>query len=122
MKPKIIYAKEEPIEESDPGVAALRLVSSQKGAKSITCGVATFSSGAAIALHTHRCEETVVVLEGKATAEVDGQVYQLEKHDTTFVPPLTPHCFRNESDHEMVFAYFYPAVNVSRDPVNASEA
>ena len=114
---KVIYANKEPIDGSDPGVAALRLVSEQKGATSITAGVATFSPDAAIPLHTHPCEETVIILSGKATAHVDGQVYHLETHDTTFVPPLVPHCFLNETNDEMVIAYFYPQIRVSRDPV-----
>lgn len=117
---KVIYSSQVPIDDSDPGVAALRIVDAQKGAKNITCGVATFEPGAAIPLHTHPCEETVVVLEGKATAYVDGQQYQLGRFDTTFVPPLVPHCFVNETDEKMVFVYFYPEINVSRDPVDES--
>ena len=61
-----------------------------------------------------------VVIEGKAAAYVDGQRYPLGKFDTTFVPPLVPHCFVNESDEELVFIYFYPEINVRRDPVDES--
>lgn len=114
---KIIYADQEPIDDGDPGVSAMRLVGAPKGAKNITCGVATFQPGAAIPMHTHPCEETVVMIEGQATAHVDGKEFKLGKFDTTFVPPLVPHCFVNHSDEKMVFAYFYPDVNVSRDPV-----
>ena len=117
---KIIFADQEPIDDGDPGVAAIRLVGAPKGAKSITCGVATFQPGAAIPMHTHPCEETVVMIEGQATAYVDGEEFKLGKFDSTFVPPLVPHCFVNNSDEKMVFTYFYPDVNVSRDPVEKS--
>ena len=114
----VIFAEQQPIDGSDPGVAAIRLVNKQRGANHITCGVATFEPGAEIPMHTHPCEESVIILEGKATAHVDGEVFQLGKYDTTFVPPLVPHCFKNESDQKMVISYFYPAVDVSRDPVD----
>lgn len=83
----------------------------------MTAGVATFAPGAAIPLHTHPCEETVIILEGQATARIDDKIFHLEKYDATIVPPLTPHCFLNESKNLMVIAYFYPAIDVSRDPV-----
>ncbi len=115
---RIVYSREEPIDRSDPGLEALRLVNSGKGARHMTAGVATFSPGSAVFLHTHPCEETVIILEGQATAVVDGNTFQLGKYDATIVPPLVPHCFRNESREPMVIAYFYPDVDVSRDPVD----
>ena len=114
---RIVYSKEEPIDRSDAGLDALRLVNSGKGAQHMTAGVATFSPGSAVFLHTHPCEETVIILEGQATAEIEGKTFQLGKYDATIVPPLVPHCFRNESQQPMVIAYFYPDVDVSRDPV-----
>ena len=118
---RIVYSKEEPIDRSDPGLEALRLVNRRKGARHMTAGVATFSPGSAVFLHTHPCEETVIILEGQATAEVDGKIFQLGKYDATIVPPLVPHCFRNQSRQPMVIAYFYPEVDVSRDPVNSGQ-
>ena len=115
---KIVYAAQQPIDRSDDGVDALRLVNREQGAKTMTAGVATFEPGAAILLHTHPCEETVIILEGQATAHVDGQIFQLGKYDATIVPPGVPHRFLNESGKPMVIAYFYPAIDVSRDPVS----
>ncbi|MSO21694.1 MAG: cupin domain-containing protein [Acidobacteria bacterium] len=115
---KIVYAAQQPIDRSDDGVDALRLVNREQGAKTMTAGVATFEPGSAILLHTHPCEETVIILEGQATAHVDGQIFHLRKYDTTIVPPGVPHRFLNESGKPMVIAYFYPAIDVSRDPVS----
>ena len=83
----------------------------------MTAGVATFEPGAAIPLHTHPCEETVIILHGQAVAQIGERTFDLSAHDATIVPPQTPHCFRNETGEPMMIAYFYPDVDVSRDPV-----
>jgi quercetin dioxygenase-like cupin family protein len=119
---KIVYASELPLDLSDPGVESLRLVNRERGAKTMTAGVATFRPGAAIPLHVHPCEETVIIVEGEATAHIKGQDYQLGKYDTTIVPPNTPHCFLNNSEQPMVIAYFYPAVDVARDELSPTES
>lgn len=117
----VIVASELPVDRSDPGVVALRLVGREQGAMTMTAGVATFEPGAVIPLHTHNCEETVIILEGQATARVDGRAFQLQKYDTTIVPPGIVHGFFNESQQSMVIAYFYPTVNVRRDFVDSGE-
>lgn len=114
--PILRYA-ETPIDAGDAGVAARRLVNAAMGARTITMGVSTFEPGAGIFLHTHPCEETVVILDGEAMAELDGEVFTLGKYDTSFVPPLVPHRFWNASAAPMTICYFYPMAEPSRDPV-----
>jgi quercetin dioxygenase-like cupin family protein len=113
---KIVRASEQAVDRSDPGVDALRLVHRANGAKTMTAGVATFEPGASILLHTHPTEETVIIVEGSATAHVQGKKYSLEKYDTTIMPPNVPHYFENNSDRPMTIAYFYPTADVQRDP------
>ena len=119
---KIVRASELPVDTSDTGVQALRLVNRDRGARTMTAGVATFEPGAAIPLHTHPCEETVVILKGRAVAQIEDRTFHLSTHDATIVPPRTPHCFRNETREPMTIAYFYPDVDVSRDPVEDDSA
>ena len=111
-----------PIDPGDPGVAARRMINTAMGATSITMGISTFEPGAGIFLHTHPCEETVIILDGEGMAEIDGEVFRLGKFDTSFVPPLVPHRFWNAGDAPMIMVYFYPMVNPSRDPVNPDDA
>ena len=112
----IVKASKQPIDSSDPGVQSLRLVTSANGAKTMTAGVATFEPGAVILWHTHPCEETVIIVEGNATAHIDDQKIPLEQYDTTIMPPNIPHRFSNDSDQPMTIAYFYPMGNAPRIP------
>ena len=113
----VVKASELEPDLSDPGVSALRLVTSQTGAKTMTAGVATFEPGATIIPHVHPCEETVIILEGEAIAHVEGREIPLSKYDTTIMPPRTPHFFSNRSDGPMTIAYFYPQSDPARTPV-----
>jgi len=116
----LVRASELPVDRSDPGVDALRLVNRKNGAKSMTAGIATFAPGASILWHTHPCEETVIIIEGEATAHVRSEKFRLGKYDTMIMPPRVPHCFSNDTDRSMTIAYFYPVPDAARDPVEDS--
>lgn len=120
--PLLRYA-EAPIDSGDPNVAARRLVNAAMGSKQITMGISTFEPGAGIFLHTHPCEEVVVILDGEAMAEIDGQEYRVGQYDTSFVPPGVPHRFWNASNRPMTMMYMYPLTEgLTRDPVNPADA
>lgn len=113
----VVRSSELPIDRSDAGVDALRIVNRAMGAKHITGGVAKFSPGSAIILHTHPCEEMVTIIEGVATCELNGKRFVLQPYDTSFVEAGVPHRFINESDKRMTIICFYPGTDVARDPV-----
>ncbi len=114
----IIRFGDYPVDVGDPGVAARRMVSAAMGAKTITCGVSTVEPGSGIFLHTHPCEEVVAIVAGEAVCELDGERHTLRPFDLSFVPPLTPHRFVNESDAPFTMIYFYPTTELSRDAVS----
>ena len=118
----VVRASELPIDRSDPGVAAIRLVNGERGAKTMTAGVATFEPGGRIPLHTHPCEETVIVIDGSATAHIKGEHFPLGQYDTTIVPGGVPHYFSNDSDCPMTIAYFYPELDAARDPYEEKQS
>ena len=110
----IVRASDLSVDNKDPGVAALRLVTGRHGAKTMTAGIATFEPGAKIVMHTHPCEETVIIVEGEAIAYTEDEEFTLHKYDTTIMPAGTRHCFANKSASPMTIAYFYPIGDAPR--------
>jgi len=117
----IIRYSETAIDDSDPGVAARRLVSKHTGANTFTAGISVFAPNADILLHTHPCEEIVVILDGTAVAELNGERYNLERFDLSLVPPGVPHRFLNQSDAPFTMMYVYPTTEVTRDPADSMD-
>ena len=96
------------------GVISQPLVLAERGSASLTMGISTFEPGAIIPLHTHNVEEAITILEGEAIAIIEGREYVVRPYDTTFVPPGTPHHFRNDSGKQMRFLWTYGGAHVTR--------
>lgn len=109
----ITFAEETPIDRGT-GVKTVPLVGKWLDSTALTNGVTMFEPGAAIARHYHNCDESVTILEGEATCEVDGDIFTMKAFDTTFVPAGIPHRFWNESDAAMKILWTYASVNVTR--------
>ena len=77
--------------------------------------------GTAIPLHTHNVEESVFILEGEATAEVDGERFDLEVGDATWVPAGVPHRFANRGQGRMRIYWVYGGREVTRTIVATGE-
>ena len=98
------------------------LVTSGIGSSSMLNGITEFGPGAAIPLHTHNCEESVLVLEGDAIAELDGVQYPMGPTDTTWVPANVPHRFINASDsNTMRIFWTYASIDATRTLVATGE-
>ena len=97
------------------GASTVPLVTRARGAAVFLNGQTLFAGGAAIALHVHNCPESVVILEGNAIVEIDGQEYAVTTFDTTYVDAGVPHRFRNASDTEpMRILWTYASVDATR--------
>lgn len=104
------------------GARTIPLVTKGIGSTSLLNGITSFEPGAAIPLHCHNCEESVMVLEGSAVAEIDGVEYELGPHDTTWIPSDVPHRFRNASDTEpMRIFWTYASVDATRTLIATGE-
>ena len=78
-------------------------------------GQTLFDGEAGIALHVHNCPESVVILEGNAIVEINGQEHALTTFDTTYVDAGVPHRFRNASDTEpMRILWTYASIDATR--------
>jgi len=80
----------------------------------VTTGTTSFQPGTGLPLHTHNVEETVIILEGEATAEIGDQSYDLVVGDVTWVPSGIPHRFANRGASQMRIYWVYGGRYVTR--------
>ncbi|KAA5837998.1 cupin domain-containing protein [Saccharopolyspora hirsuta] len=97
------------------GASTIPLVTRARGARVFLNGQTLFEGGVGIPLHTHNCPESVVILEGNAIVEIDGQEHELTTFDTTYVAAGVPHRFRNASaTAPMRILWTYASVDATR--------
>lgn len=89
-----------PTYERGGGARTTPLVNREVGTQSFITGYTSFEGGAVIPFHSHNCQESVVLMEGRAVMDIDGLEYELKAHDVTFIPPNVSHRFRNLSQTE----------------------
>jgi HTH-type transcriptional regulator, repressor for puuD len=87
----------------------------------VTTGITEFEPGTAIPLHIHNVEETVFILEGEATAVIDGESFDLEAGDATWVPARVSHRFANRGQGRMRIYWVYGGREVTRTLVATGE-
>lgn len=117
MKAAILKPDELPVNDRGNGARTIPLVTRKCGSTSLINGITAFDPGAKIGIHFHNCEESVMILEGDAIAEIDGERLSLKAGDTTWIPANTPHRFLNESDGPMRIFWIYADVNATRTMV-----
>lgn len=120
-EPTVLRPRSLPVIDRGGGARTIPLVVAGIGAEGFLNGITEFDPGAAIPLHTHNCEETVVVIEGRATFEVDGREYELDTLDTTWVPAGVPHRFMNRSGARMRILWTYSSIEATRTIVATGE-
>lgn len=116
-KPAILRPASLPVNDRGNGARTTPLVTRACGSTTMINGITAFDPGARIGLHFHNCEESVMILEGRAVAEIDGVRHALEAGDTTFIPAGVPHRFLNESDALMRIFWIYADVGATRTMV-----
>jgi len=104
------------------GARTIPLVTRKTGVIGFINGITIFEPNASIPLHSHNCDESVMLLEGHAIAEIDGQRFEVEPGDTTFIPANLPHRFINRSDTEgMKILWIYGAVDATRTIIETGD-
>ena len=91
--PAILRPDDLPVNDRGNGARTIPLVTRGCGSTSMINGITAFEPGAKIGVHFHNCEESVMILEGEAVAEIDGTRHSLKAGDTTWIPSNTPHRF-----------------------------
>lgn len=121
-KPVILRQAEQPVADRGNGNKTIPLVSGTVGSKQMLNGITVIAAGQAIGLHTHNCEESVIVLEGKAVAELDGVDHPLDTFDTTWLPADVPHRFKNPSKEKTLRIFWtYASPDATRTLVATGE-
>ena len=104
------------------GARTTPLVSPAIGAAGFINGITEFAPGAAIAFHSHNCEESVVLLEGDAMLDIGGQEIRVQPLDTTWIPPNVSHRFRNLSATQpMKILWIYASPQATRTLTETGE-
>jgi HTH-type transcriptional repressor of puuD len=80
----------------------------------VTTGLTRMDIGTGIPMHTHNVEETVLVVQGLATAIIGDDSFPLAAGDSTWVPADVPHCFQNRGDSRMTIYWVYGGRDVTR--------
>lgn len=96
----LIKPEHMPTYERGGGARTTPLVNKDVGTQSFITGYTSFEGGAVIPFHSHNCQESVVLMQGRAVMDIDGLAYELKAHDVTFIPPNVSHRFRNLSPTE----------------------
>ncbi|KXJ31638.1 MULTISPECIES: cupin domain-containing protein [Pseudomonas] len=104
------------------GAATTPLVTAGLGARTFINGYTEFQGGAQIPFHFHNCEESVMLVEGRAIFDIDGQEFALAPQDVTYIPAGVPHRFRNASATEpMKILWIYGSADATRTLVETGE-
>lgn len=120
-RPAILRPAELKTNDRGGGARTTPLVTRRCGSMSMINGITAFDPGAAIGLHMHNCEESVMVIEGEAIAEIDGVEHHLKTNDTTWIPANVPHRFINASDKLMRIFWVYATVDATRTMLATGE-
>jgi quercetin dioxygenase-like cupin family protein len=114
-RPVILRPAELPSTDRGGGNKTIPLVSGKVGSQQMLNGITIIAPGAAIALHSHNCEESVIVIEGRGVVELDGVDHEVGTFDTTWVPANVPHRFKNTSqEHPLRIFWTYASVDATR--------
>jgi quercetin dioxygenase-like cupin family protein len=90
------------------------------GTVGVCGGYGKFQPGASLPCHVHQCDESITIIEGRATCLVQGNRYQLSGCDTAFVPEGLPHRFINQSEDPMAMIWVYASTEPERTLVEAA--
>jgi quercetin dioxygenase-like cupin family protein len=84
------------------------------GENDLATGISVYPVGAGAPVHSHNCDEQVLILDGEGFVEVDGAQTQLKKFDTAYVKAGNFHRYENTGDTPMRILWIYPQAHVTR--------
>jgi quercetin dioxygenase-like cupin family protein len=123
LRPTVLRPNELKSYDRGGGARTIPLVTAALGATGFINGITEFGPGVAIPFHSHNCEESVMMLEGHAMLDMEGQeAMALKPQDTTWIPPNLSHRFRNMSATEpMKIFWTYASLQATRTLTETGE-
>lgn len=122
VAPSVLYLQDIPSRDRGGGLRTIPLVTRRNGATGFTSGYTLFPPLGEVERHSHNCDESIVILEGRAVASIAGVDYELRPGDATFIPAGVPHFFRNMSATEgMKILWTYASVDPDRTLTDTGE-
>jgi len=100
------------IKEISPGVIFDCLVGSHNQARQLTTGIVTFAPGAVLPYHMHAFTESITLLSGAFTLDVEGRSYSLKRLDNAVIRAGQAHAARNTSTTQNAVLHIAMAVDV----------
>lgn len=117
----IVRAGAAPQVDRGGGVRTTYLATGDVGAAGFMTGTTEFGPGASVQPHSHNCEESVVVLEGRGRFECEGRSVQLGAGDATWVPAGASHRFVNVGPGLLRILWTYGRVDATRTFTDSGE-
>jgi putative monooxygenase len=111
----VISHRSIPEVEMRPGIRGQFLASKEQGARGVCLLVNTVDPGAAVPLHKHSVEETMLVLEGIVWVRVGGERHTVGPHHTVIIPAETPHAWGNAGGHMAKLLWAFAGPDPFRD-------
>ncbi|GGK49180.1 cupin domain-containing protein [Salinarimonas ramus] len=87
----------------------------------VTTGTTTLPVGRSVARHHHDCDEQIVILAGRAEAEIEGRRFPIGPMEVAFIPEGMVHCFHNVGDEPVLMLFVYDAPEVTRTFADTGE-
>lgn len=84
-----------------PGLRHRTIGGHKQGVKSMEVWSQTIAPHAATPVHRHACDEVILILSGRGTCEIDGEIHSFGPDSTLIIPPNVVHQIVNTSDEEM---------------------
>ncbi|MFC3053210.1 cupin domain-containing protein [Kordiimonas pumila] len=110
LRPAILPSK-----DRSGGIRTTPLVTAKVGSEQMLNGLTVLAPEAAVPLHIHNCEESVLVVSGAGKATIDGVEHDVASGDTTWIPAGIEHFFSNPSTTEpMIIFWTYTSIDATR--------
>jgi len=115
-RPTVTHLDKAPVHARGDGVETLPLIGSENsGGARVTTGVTRFPPGTKVPFHSHNCDEQVLILEGEAQVDVEGQPpVRVARHDMSYIPQGLSHRFVNIGTGPLVILWIYDTAEVTR--------